>query len=319
MLLWLLLAVSAVLLATGFLSLQLAHRRRKAPDPEKRETFDKGVYRKNGEILYAASQALAAWPSQDLYIQSYDGLRLHGRLLPLEDARGTILMFHGYRSCAQGDFGCAVPFFRQLGYQVFLADQRAHQESQGRYISFGILERLDVLAWARVLALRFGADHDLYLDGISMGAATVLMAADLPLPPNVRGIIADSGFSSPKAIIDHVMKRLHLPSRLLLGLMEPWCRLLGHFSLKKHSAAQALAKSRLPILFVHGKADPLVPWEMTQENYDACRSEKHLLLVEGAAHGESFLLDRPACEAALTEFLMQTRSKREEPNGTTDH
>lgn len=299
----LLAVLAALILAVGYVSMNLALRRGKTLDPSEEQTFRQGMYARNGDLLYHSSLALAQYPSEDLEILSFDGLRLHGRLLPLENAKGTILQFHGYRSCPDGDFGCAVPFMRSQGYQVLLVDQRAHQKSEGRYITFGILERQDALFWARELERRFGPEHRLYFDGISMGAATVLMASSLPLPESVRGIIADSGFSSPNAIIGSVIRRLRLPAKPILWLMDLWCRLLTGASLGSYSVPEAMAQCQIPVLFVHGKADSLVPWEMSRENYDACQSKKTLLLVEGAEHGESFLVDRAACEKALAEFL----------------
>lgn len=295
--------LAALILAVGYVAMNLALRRGKALDPLAEQTFRQGMYARNGRFLYESSLALSHYPSEDIEIKSFDGLKLHGRLLPLENAKGTILLFHGYRSCGDGDFGCAIPLMRSLGYQVLLADQRAHQQSEGRYITFGILERYDALYWAREMERRFGPEHLLYLDGISMGAATVLMAASLPLPESVRGIIADSGFSAPKAIIGSVIRRLHLPEKPLLWLIDLWCRLLTGTSLSACSAPEAMAQCKIPVLFVHGKADSLVPWEMTRENYEACQSKKTLLLVEGAEHGESFLVDRAACEKAMTDFL----------------
>ena len=296
-------ALAALLLTVGYFAMNLALRRRKDLDPLLERTFQRGIYAKNGGILYESSLALSKYPAEDIEIQSFDGLSLHGRLLPREDAKGTILLFHGYRSCADGDFGCAVPLMRSLGYQVLLVDQRAHQKSEGRYITFGILERQDALYWARAMAERFGDEHPLYLDGISMGAATVLMAASLPLPASVRGIIADSGFTAPKDIIGSVIRQLHLPVKPLLWLMNLWCRLLTGISLGAYSVPEAMGHCSIPVLFVHGKVDSLVPREMTKKNYDACQSEKTLLLVEEADHGESFLVDRAACEAAMVAFL----------------
>jgi len=304
LILLILLAVLAVLiLAAGYFAMNLALRRGKALDPLVEATFQRGMYARNGKLLYESSLALSQYPSEDIEIKSFDGLKLHGRLLPLENAKGTILQFHGYRSCPDGDFGCAVPLMRSLGYQVLLVDQRAHQQSEGRYITFGILERQDALYWARAMEQRFGPEHPLYFDGISMGAATVLMAASLPLPKSVRGIIADSGFSAPRAIIGSVIRRLHLPEKPLFWLINLWCRLLAGTSLKAYSVPEAMAHCTIPVLFVHGKKDSLVPWEMTQENYDACQSRKTLLLVDEADHGASFLVDRAACEKAIADFL----------------
>ena len=299
-------------LAAGYAGFRTACVWGRRIDPLDEKTYQKGIYAKNGALLYENARALAEYPAEDLYITSFDGLRLHGRLLPLEDPKATILMFHGYHSFADVDFGCAVPLLREMGYQLLLVDERAHQGSEGKYISYGVKERRDVRSWAEEMAARLGPGHPMYLQGISMGAATVLMASDQAFPENVRGIVADCGFTSPAEIVRKVMRDIfRLPPFPMLYLTELWCRLLGGFSLWGYSTEKALADCRLPVLFVHGRDDRLIPWQMTQRSFDACASEKTVLYVDGAGHGESFLIDRPACEKALAEFFAETAREAE--------
>ena len=169
-------------------------------------------------------------------ITSFDGLRLTALYLPAPGGspKGTVLAFHGYRSLATIDFALEVEFFHRLGYDVLLPYQRSHGPSQGRHITFGVKERFDCRDWAWYVARRFGEDRPLYLAGISMGCATVLMSLSLNLPPNVRGVLADCGFTSPWEIVRHVAKAdFHLPAFPLLWLLDLWCRALAGFSLKE--------------------------------------------------------------------------------------
>ncbi len=308
------LAVLAILaLTAGYLGFREACAWGRRIDPLNKQIYEKGIYAKNAGILYENAKALAQLPAEDVFITSYDGLRLHGRLIPRENAKGTILLFHGYHSFADVDFGCAVPLLRTLGYQLLLADERAHQGSAGKYLTYGVRERRDVLSWAQAMAARLGPGHPMYLQGISMGAATVLMASDQDFPDSVRGIVADCGFTAPAEIVRLVMRKMRLPVFPMLYLTELWCRLLGGFSLWGYSTERALALCRLPVLFVHGKADGLIPWQMTQRSYEACASEKTLLYVEGAGHGESFLVDQPACEQAVRDFFEKTAPQTQIP------
>ena len=299
-------ALVLLALALGYAGFRVACVWGRRIDPLDQRTYQKGIYAKNGAVLHENALALAGIPAEDLYITSFDGLRLHGRLLPLEDPRATILMFHGYHSFADVDFGCAVPLLREMGYQLLLVDERAHQGSEGKYITYGVRERRDVQSWAQAMADRLGPEHPLYLQGISMGASTVLMASDQAFPKSVRGIVADCGFTSPAEIVRLVMPTLKAPPFPMLYLTELWCRILAGFSLWGYSTERALAQCRLPVLFVHGRDDRLIPWRMTQRSYEACASEKTVLYVDGAGHGESFLVDRPACEQALREFFRKT-------------
>ena len=138
-----------------------------------------------------------------------------------------------------------------------------------------------------------------------MGAATVLLASELELPASVRGIIADCGFSSPYAIMKSVLhwRCPWLVSGPLLALTGVFTRLFGGFGLREVSTTEAVAHTKLPILFIHGTGDQFVPCSMSQAAYDACTGEKRLILVEGAGHGQSYLVDRPRVQAAVREFL----------------
>ena len=161
--------------------------------------------------------------------------------------------------------------------------------------------------------MHFGPAHPLILGGLSMGAATVLLASDLELPPSVRGIIADCGFSSPYEIMKSVF-RAHcrwLPAGPFLALTDVFTRLFAGFSLKGASTLDAVAKTKLPILFIHGTGDTFVPCSMTQAAYDACAAPKQLVLVSDAGHGCSYLVDRPRVQAELAAFLSKYVSEEE--------
>ena len=105
---------------------------------------------------------------------------------------------HGYRAGGLTDFAGLYRFYHEQGYDLLVPFQRSHGPSEGKYICFGVKERYDCRDWAEYAVCRAGKDCNLYLSGISMGCATVLMAAGLPLPSNVRAMIGDCAFTSPK-------------------------------------------------------------------------------------------------------------------------
>lgn len=233
-----------------------------------------------------------------------DGLRLYGRFFPADtDRRKVILLFHGYRSMAQNDFGCALEFYHNQGFHILLADQRAHGKSKGRLITFGVKERHDCKAWMEYINRRFDGNCELFLGGMSMGSATVLMALGLEHPPTLRGVIADCGFTSPIEIISAVSKKSHLPPVLLLRPVDLFCRLFGRFSIYDASSVTALRENTVPVLFIHGKADDFVPCNMSEENYAACKGPKKIVLVDGADHGLGFLVNPTQVQNAVTAFL----------------
>ena len=256
---------------------------------------------------YRCIQESHAWlkehDAQDVYVQSKDGLKLHGYWIPADNPRGTVLLAHGYRSTILVDFGLAFAFYHSLGMNLLVPQQRAHGESEGRFITFGVRESEDMTCWIDYHNLNFGS-YQMILSGLSMGASTVLYLADQDLPENVKCIIADCGFTSPWEILDKVFRSVtHLPATLSLWAANILARLIAGFSLKEKDTSKVLANAKLPVLMIHGTEDDFVPCEMTQQGYDTCTGEKQLLLVEGAGHGVSFLVDREAYVRGVLQFL----------------
>lgn len=241
---------------------------------------------------------------EDVWICSVDGLRLHGKFYASSPDAPVQIMFHGYKSGAERDFCGGLQIAVKGGFNVLLVDQRAHGKSEGKCLTFGVMERYDCLAWVNYAVERFGPNSKILLYGMSMGASTVLMAGGLPLPKNVVGIVADCGYSSPAAIIKKVMGDYHLPSFPLYWLVRLGGRLFGGFDLEAACASAALEQCKIPVLLIHGGDDRFVPCEMGRENYEHCAADnKRLLIVAGAGHGMSYMVDTTAYMTALTDFL----------------
>ncbi|WP_167957912.1 alpha/beta hydrolase [Anaerosporobacter faecicola] len=241
---------------------------------------------------------------EEVSIVSKDGLQLKGYLLLAKHAKRTILCVHGFRGNGIKDFGAIASFYYEQDCNLLIIDQRAHGASEGKYITFGIKERYDVRRWIDFLNERLGEQMPIVLDGVSMGAATVLMASGLDLPSNVQGIIADCGFTSPRAIYTHVAKEYyHLPAWPLIPIFGLLCRFVAGFSMDEMSTKEALAKNTRPILFVHGSVDRFVPTYMSQENYSYCKAEKYIAIVPKAGHGLSYLVEMEACQEKIKAFF----------------
>lgn len=254
------------------------------------------------DIIGAGLEYINDRPHEWIYTVSYDGLRLAARYFP-NGSNKTVILFHGYRSSAARDFSCAVEMYLKFGFNVLLCDQRSHGRSEGRLITFGVKESQDVLSWTEFALGHYGAEKIL-LGGMSMGATTVLLACALPLPEAVKGVVADCGFTSPVAIIKKVAKQsMKINATFLLPFLNLYCKMFGKFSIYGCDTTQVLKKSKMPILFIHGANDGFVPCEMSKTAFSANPEGRRLVLVEGADHGLSYLINKELVETELKEFI----------------
>lgn len=241
-------------------------------------------------------------PCEFVTVTSEDGLRLSGRYYHVADGAPLDIGFHGYRSACLTDFCGGAELSLKLGHNLLLVDQRAHGKSSGWSITFGIKERWDVLSWVNYAVSRFGADVKILLYGISMGASTVLMAAELPLPENVKGIIADCPYSSPKEIICKVAQDRGIPVRAGWLFVCIGARVFGGFDIHETDAVRAVKHSSVPILLIHGESDSFVPCGMSAAIQRSNPQLVRLFTFPGADHGISFLTDPQRYCDIVTKF-----------------
>lgn len=243
-------------------------------------------------------------PHEDKWITSADGLKLHATWFPQGEQKKVVICFHGYTSKGMSDYiGLSGYYFRK-GYSMLLVDERAHGESEGKYIGFGCLDRWDALKWIDWVVENCGKEVQILLHGTSMGGATVLMTSGLELPVQVKGIISDCAFTSPKEVFTHVLKHMiHLPAFPMIQLSDCFNRKLAGYGLDECNAVREVQKANRPILVIHGSGDTFVPCSMCDVIYENIASQKQKLIIEGAAHAESYYKDTKRYEQALDEFI----------------
>lgn len=253
--------------------------------------------------LYQCARRLRQQPMDTVYLTAKDGRRLVGHWWAHPNAERVIVAMHGWRSSWDNDFGMAADFFRKQNCSVLFVEQRAQNSSEGDCIGFGVLERHDCLSWTKWVIGKTERKLPVYLAGVSMGATTVMLTAGLELPKEVKGIVADCGFTSIHDISQHVIKNnLRLHYGVGPRTVDSICRKRLQVGAKEHTTAEALKNSNVPILIVHGTEDAFVPVSMAYENYKACKGPKDLLIVPGADHGMSYYLNRKGYESALLRF-----------------
>lgn len=305
MLVWIIAALAVLWLTLTYICFRLAFyvtKKQKAPK-EEFEIPPGKIYEPHRAQMVAWMKEVRSLPCEEYSIVSHDGLRLYGRYYEYAPGAPMELMFHGYRGNSERDLCGGVQRCFALGRSAFIVDQRTSGKSEGKVISFGINEHQDCLRWVDFLISHFGEDVQIFLTGISMGASTVLMAAGEPLPPQVIGVVADCGFTSAKAIIQKVIRQLHLPAKLLYPFVKWGAKLWGRFDLEQYSAVEAVKNIQVPVVFAHGLTDDFVPWQMSQENFEACGSEKkHLCTIDDCGHGLAYLIDPEGYKKALRTF-----------------
>lgn len=266
-------------------------------------------YEKQQDFMRELMQEMKKLAFEEVSITSFDGKKLVGRYYHQKDDAPLQIMMHGYRSDYIRDFCGGHRSARAMGMNTLVVDQRAHGKSEGHTITFGICERKDCLSWINYAKERFGKGIPIFLVGLSMGAATVLMASELELPENVKGIIADCPYSSPKEIICRVGGMMKLPVKLVYPLVVLGARLFGHFDLEETSAVEAVKHAKVPILLIHGEADLFVPCDMSRAIYASGKSRITLETFPDAGHGISYILDSERYERVVKTFIEKCLQK----------
>lgn len=267
-------------------------------DPLKGDQYDAV-----SEHISRISHVMKQYPYEALEVISFDGTRLFGRYYHLKNGAPVEILFHGYRSHPYRDCSGGHALSRKIGFNTLVVDQRAQGDSGGRTISFGIMERRDCLAWIEEIRSRFGPDIPIVLSGLSMGAATVLMATGLGLPDNVACVIADSPYSAPSAIIEKVAADRHYPVGLCRPFVHLGALLFGHFRLNSCTAKEAVRRCKIPVLLIHGEEDRLVPCSMSLEIAACCASRVQAVTFPKAGHGLCYVTDPIRYERIIVDFI----------------
>ena len=294
----LLLGVAGFLVLAVLLTAYICYRiaffasRKEEENPDEYAIPEGEIYEPHRDTMVAWMKEVRAMPHDDIFVRSFDGLTLWGSYYEYAPGAPIEILFHGYRGSAERDMCGGVQRCHSLGHSALIVDQRACGRSGGRIISFGINESRDCLTWIDCLLARFGPDTRIILSGISMGAATVVMAAGRGLPANVIAILADCGYTSPKEIIQKVIRDMKLPPALAYPFVKLGAKLYGRFDPEELSSLEIAARCPVPIIFIHGENDAFVPCDMSRACHAANPGGTKLFTVPGAGHGLSYLVDR---------------------------
>lgn len=251
-------------------------------------------------------------PLELIEVKAHDGLTLRGHYLPpLVPSDRVVILVHGYGGVGTDLAGFAY-LYHQAGFHVMMPDNRGHGKSEGNYIGFGWHDREDCLRWTEYLIARLGQESSIFLHGVSMGGATVLMTSGEVLPPQIKGIISDCAYTSVNAVLAYQMKRMYrLPHFPFLAMTSLLTKLKAGYFFSEASALKQVKRATVPILFLHGGADTFVPTSMVYELYQACPTEKELVVIPNAAHAMAYFEDPDTYDTVVERFVRRILSDDE--------
>lgn len=254
------------------------------------------------QVDAATEKIKRLYPYKTVSVKTDDGLTLYGDFYENQRlTKNTFLCVHGYNSAGYYEFATMVEPILKGGYNCFLINQRKAPPSEGKHTGFGVLEKKDLLKWIEALN-SLVPDGRIILYGVSMGGATVMQASEFELK-NVVGIIEDCGYTSCWEEFRFMLKTVaHLPAFPILNVINLLCKIFLKFDLKSSDSRKAVAKTSLPMLFVHGDADAFVPEDMSHECYEACQGKKQIIIFPKAAHAQSHFTHPERYESALLGF-----------------
>ena len=230
---------------------------------------------------------------EDIYIKSFDNLKLHALLIEKKQPKGIFIEVHGYRSVASRDIYPSCYHYYNMGYSLLIIDQRTSNKSEGKYLTFGINESKDIISWIEYINSRF-PNLDIVLAGVSMGASTVMLSADKIKPNmNVKAILADCGYISPAEEIKYSIKHyFHINANLFIHMINIWSILLAKANLYSLNTINTLKNTKVPLLLIHGEDDDFVPPSNSIKNYESYEGKiKKIVLFKNTPHGMSYLVD----------------------------
>lgn len=275
----------------------------------KEEEIPVTITPENEQIIEEAAEWYKEQEFETVSILSADDLSLEGDFLKNEDTGGkAVILAHGFRGNRE-NMADYVQFYYDQGFDVLIPDARGHGGSEGEYIGFGWHDRLDIKQWTQLLIDEENSS-DIFLHGVSMGAATVLMTSGEELPPAVKGIIADSPYTSGVDILSYQLESLYnLPAFPLIPITSAITELRVGFNFYETSALEQTAKNTRPLFIIHGEADELVPTSMGEEVYEAAGGDKMFWTVPDAGHVKAYTVATQEYQERLMGFIEDSMEK----------
>ena len=294
--------IIGLILLLAYVTFAITFKRQKKPTMPY-DGLDRPSFHRQREHSKALIDYISSVEWQRVSTTAHDGTTLSALYHHAGDNYPLQIMCHGYKSHPLKDMSGGGTEALKRGYNLLLIEHRAHHTSGGKCLTFGAKECYDIQSWVNWHNEKFNTGMPIVLVGISMGAATVILASALDLPENVRCVIADCPYSSAEEILKKEIAKRHLPVCIFYPLMCLGTRLFGGFEIDKANVTDAAKKKRLPLLLLHGEDDDFVPLSMSRKIAEAASGECHLHTFPEARHGTSYLQDPVRYMKIVDDFL----------------
>ena len=243
--------------------------------------------------------------NEDWSLESFDGLKLHAkRFFPAENSNRWAILVHGYGRDGTYAYDYAEEYLKR-GWNVLVPDLRAAGESEGKFITMGALESRDIFDWAEKI-ISDNPDAKIILHGVSMGAATVMMTAALE-PKNLCAVVEDCGYTSAYEMFTAQLNKIFgLPEYPVMPCADYVCKFKTGVKISDAAPLEVVDKIKVPILFIHGDEDGLVPFDMMTKLYDKAVAPKEKFVVAGAGHADAKRKNPAAYFDKVFDFLEES-------------
>lgn len=239
---------------------------------------------------------------EKITVKSEEGFKLVAHYLSCDEGSGSvIIILHGYsvdhhRSCQYIDF------FKENGFNILLVDQRGHGESEGQYTTYGNFEVNDLGIWVNLMKEKLGDHCIIGIHGHSMGAATALLYS-VKGQGKVKFIIAEAGYSDAEELLKSKLHKHKIPVFPFYQLTYQKVKVKCGFKIKDVCPINIVKNSNIPILFIHGDMDELVPYRMCIDMYKAKKDHKGIYIVKEGMHNTCYSRDKKIYEEVVSKFI----------------
>ncbi len=276
--------------------------------------FHIGFKRKNVNeytaIIYDAPKDKYHWfescNTTDVSIKTFDSLNLTAKFVKNEKSNHLyFLTIHGYHGMFISRMPIAKVAFDKYNANVLAINMRGHYTSEGKYNSLGYLESKDLQCWINFI-IEQDKDARIILDGVSMGATTIMYRLDEIDSTHVIGAICDCGFYS---FYEEILKDYKKFNKYLFPFskmfLRPFYRARYKVALKSLNCFKGLNNSKIPVLFIHAEDDPVVPYS---DHVKECEvfskdTKMEILRFKDGGHARTFYNHNEEYVEAMTKFI----------------